>query len=63
MGNHSRYYGRGKMVVLKFEKSDAVGEIQFASHRSDRYQVMWKKPGGERWIQLHSRMALKPYTR
>ena len=61
MSNHSKYYGKGKFVVMMLEESSVVGQIQFANHKSDRYEVMWKKPGGERWMQLHSRMALKPY--
>tara|TARA_Y100001973_G_C5175252_1_gene321508 strand:- start:306 stop:497 length:192 start_codon:yes stop_codon:yes gene_type:complete len=61
MSNLSKYYGKGKLVVLKFEDNGAIGAIQYANHRSDKYQIMWKRPGGERWIGLHSRLALKPY--
>ena len=61
MSKYSKYYGKGKKVVMMYEESDAIGTIQQAFHRNDRYHVMWKRPGGERWMQLHSRMALKPY--
>ena len=61
MSKHSKYYGKGKKVVMNNEESDAIGTIQQAFHRVDRYHVMWKRPGGERWMGLHSRMVLKPY--
>lgn len=61
MSSRSRYYGKGKLVTHKDFPANVIGTIQYADHRNDKYQVMWKKPGGERWIQLHTRMVLKPY--
>ena len=61
MSKHSKYYGKGKLVKLRDGSDRAVGTIQFADHRNDRYQIMWKRPGGERWMSLHSRMALLPF--
>jgi len=61
MSMHSKYYGKGKLVKLRDGSDRTVGTIQFADHRNDRYQIMWKRPGGERWISLHSRMALLPF--
>ena len=58
MSSQNKYYGRGRKVKLKDGSDRTVGIIQFADHRNDRYQIMWKRPGGERWMSLHSRMAL-----
>ena len=61
MRAYSKYYGKGKSVKLKDGSDRTVGIIHFADHRNDRYQIMWKRPGGERWLSLHSRMALVPF--
>ena len=60
MSKHSKYYGKGKLVKLRYGSDRTIGTIQFADHRNDRYQIMWKRPGEERWLSLHSRMALVP---
>lgn len=59
--NHSKRYGKGKLVKLRDGSDRTVGMIEFADHRNDRYEIVWKRPGGERWRSLHSRMALVPF--
>ena len=61
MSSQNKYYGKGRLVKLRDGSDRTVGTIQYADHRNDRYQIMWKRPGGERWMSLHSRMALVPF--
>lgn len=62
MSNHSRYYGKGKLVKLLDGSDRTVGTILNANHKSDRYQIHWKRHGDPRGhISLHSRMALVPF--
>ena len=62
MSNHSKYYGKGKLVKLRDGSDRTIGTIQFADHKNDRYHVVWKRPGQTRGhISLHSRMALVTY--